>query len=1031
MRIGLLAAATLAIGATTATAEVRTVTDAEKAAWVRWVIPLPKQIAIAEKVVLEAEEVAVTVREGGSDVEENAAALIRALWEEKTGARPEGAGFEILLGVCDDAGRLGQESVPGASELKGLKNPDQAYVIRPLGEQRLVVAGLTERAVLHGASTLRWLLEPAFEDGKVEVPLATVTDWPDLSERGEWGGSANSSIPRFVDEKMNLVESHCSLTVTDEGEGVGSIDPAFVEQGRLNAVKVVPILTHLDQLQGTRIYDVFPELKGIGDKSVGLGGRVVAPCASKPKFTEILGDWLASLASMEGVDTVCCWLSEHHVQCGCDDCQKVGQYALEAQSLVRGWEHAKQQHPDMKLRILLTQGSYTTNEQVIAATPPEVQISYYDGGRTYDSSRDEMIYPLLEEYTASGRWLGCYPQLTASWRIVCPWSGPQFIRYRMQEFVEDGLECLCGYATPHNALYDFNVCAAAEWSWNSSGRDEREFAAAWATRRGLQDPDAAADWAVTLGPVGWDVYGSRVPYSAFFGEAGRMVADRRAPGLGAGMFRYFPTVEHFTKDLAICEDALAIAEGLEAPTLIAETKAVRGYVTMLQELYAIALAHSQEELPDDEGRQALQDSVTRLAQAALDTNTALQAWEVSASDGGHFGSSRFADTLDVNTKTVGAVATALKPLGITDPSAAFRRRVVGQWVSDDFEAEERIEKTWEVTDLLDGPGEYEVRFQYTSGWNGLVMFRAALLTGENEDDLRELALDEHQGTAAYKSVGNQYALPVEEHEEGLRYLLRAEIRGVRSSDKREDRRGCNGEVTIRKLRDESVPLESPEVGPISEALQGRYGPPRFDGDGVAVGVVQGGYGSVSVLESLGGVEGLEAQAVGQLLPEWVTECGVLVLPQPHQVESFTAKHVALLEGFVRDGGGLVATHNAVGYRGFPLLLTSVCAQGLAHVRDTQWRVAAEHPITTGIDPDAAHEHGYYDHIELEPGPDGVVVAEAAESGRPVVVCGEAGKGRYVAFGLLPGVGRSSDNEEPLDGPELRLLVNAVKWAAGG
>jgi len=423
--------------------------------------------------------------------------------------------------------------------------------------------------------------------------------------------------------------------------------------------------------------------------------------------------------------------------------------------------------------------------------------------------------------------------------------------------------------------------------------------------------------------------------------------------------------------------------------------------------------------------------VTRLAQAALDTNAALQAWEVSASDGGHFGSSRFADTLDVNTKTVGAVAAALKPLGITDPSAAFRRRAVGQWVSDDFEAEERIDKTWEVTDLLDGPGDYEVRFQYTSGWNGLVMFRAALLAGENEDELQEVVLDEHQGTAAYKSVGNLYALPVEEHDNGLRYFITAEIKGVRSSDKREDRRGCNGEVTIRKLRDESVPLESPRAGPVSEALQGRYGPPGFTGAGIAVGVVQGGYGSVSVLESLGGVEGIEAQAVGRLLPERLGDCTVLVLPQPHNMESFTAKHVRLLEGFVRDGGGLVATHNVVGYRGFPLLLTSVCARGLAHVRDTRWRVAAEHPITAGIDPNAAHQHGYYDHIELEPGPEGVVVAEAAETGRPVVVCGEAGKGRYVAFGMLPGVGRSSDNEEPVEGAEHRLLVDALKWAAGG
>ena len=64
----------------------------------------------------------------------------------------------------------------------------------------------------------------------------------------------------------------------------------------------------------------------------------------------------------------------------------------------------------------------------------------------------------------------------ASWRIVCPWSGPQFIKYRMTEFVDKNLKCLVGYATPNNRLYDFNVTAAAEWSWNAHGRDERAFA---------------------------------------------------------------------------------------------------------------------------------------------------------------------------------------------------------------------------------------------------------------------------------------------------------------------------------------------------------------------------------------------------------------------------------------------------------------------------------------------------------------------------------------------------------------------------
>ena len=992
-----------------------------------WVSPLPKRIAIAETVTVPVEQIAVRLHDGATDVEANAREQIIAALEERTGVRPDGDGFEILLGVCNARGRIGALRVPGASGLARLQNADQAYAIRPIGDSRLVVTGLTEQGVFHGAITLKWLLLAGIGGGAVKIPLARVTDWPDLSERGEWGGSANSDIERFADEKMNLIESHCRLSMTEAGRGRGSIDEGFVEKARLHAVKVVPILTHLDQLMGTGIYDVYPELKGIGEQSVALGGRVMAPCASKPKFAEILGDWLASLANMRGVDTVCCWLSEHHVQCGCDDCQKVGQYVLETQALVKGWEYAKKTHPDLKLRILLTQGSYTSNEQIIAATPPDVQISYYDGGRTYDSSRDEMIYPLLENYAASGRWLGCYPQLTASWRIVCPWSGPQFIRYRMQEFVEDGLECLCGYATPHNDLYDFNVAAAAEWSWNSAGRDELEFGRSWATRRGIREPGAVATWAKTLGPVGWDVYGSRVPYSAFFGGAGRMVADRQSPKLGRGMFRYFLNEAHFETSLRLCDEALHIArDQIEEPVLIAETLAIRGYVTMLRELYAIASAHARADLPDDAQRQALQDAVTRLAQAAIDTSDALRDWELAASEGGHYGGPRFADTLDVNAKTVAEVATALAPLGVTDPSAAYRRRVAGTWVSEDFQEQERITKQWDVTQLLDGPGTYEVHFKYTSGWWGTSIYRAALSVGE---DHAEVAADAHDGTAAYASENNLYTLVVDEHDPNASYALAADIKGVRSKGRPADRQGCNGEVALRKLRVDDAPLRSPQVGPVAEALQALYGPPEFSGEGIAVGVKGGGYGSGSILAMLQEVTGLDARPIGKLQPEYLSGCEVLVLPQPHGIDGFGAEQVNLVEEFVRGGGGLIATHNAVGYRGFPPLLTSICAGGLGHVRGTQWRVTQPHAVTEGIDPDTPQEHAYYDHIELEPGPNGIVLAVATDSGRPVVIGGTVGKGRYVACGMLPGVGRGSDNEVPVAGPERTLLLNAVRWCA--
>jgi len=74
-------------------------------------------------------------------------------------------------------------------------------------------------------------------------------------------------------------------------------------------------------------------------------------------------------------------------------------------------------------------------------------------------------------------------------------------------------------------------------------------------------------------------------------------------------------------------------------------------------------------------------------------------------------------------------------------------------------------------------------------------------------------------------------------------------------------------------------------------------------------------------------------------------------------------------------------------------------------------------------------HIYYDHIELEPGPQGAVLANAAQSGRPVVVAGTSGKGRYVACGMI--IGLSADNSEIAPtGAERILLENAVRWCSG-
>ena len=999
--------------------------------WLRWLIPLPKEVAIEQQVTLPAVNVRITLRDGAGELERNAARKLHALFLDRAGAEVDtGDGFEILLGLCDAEGRIGELAVPDAARLRELPNREQAYVMRPIGTDRLVLAALDPRGVFYAALTLRQLLEPKFSGNTVTLPLAVVTDWPDMAERGEWGCSSSRDLEWLADRKMNLVEFHTEHRVDEEGAPVTAISQSLLRRGRLNAVKTVPIISHLNGLGGRGVYEAYPELRGKGETARHRGSTTNwAPCASQPKLAEVLAGWMRGYAE-HGVRDICCWLSESKgVYCSCESCSKEGPYALEARAFVKAWRLARKDFPDLRIRILLTQGSYGTNDKVLAEVPPEVGITYYDGGRTYDSSRDPMIYPLLEQYAAAGGWLGCYPQLTPSWRIVSPWSCPQFVKYRMTEFMDKKLACLGGYVVPDNRLFDFNVTAAAEWSWNAHGRDEREFALAWATRKGFSHSETVADWAVMLGPVSWDIYGARLVERYLFRPATieGIVAARAKPLFGQGLFGYIPDAEHLHNNLQTCRQAMHLAERSGSPAIKAETRAVTTYYEMLDQLCRICNLLAEEGSPDAAQRQALQQHMNLLALAGAQNVEALRDWERAVAVGA--GLSRFREGVQATEDSVTAVARALIPLGIRNPAALLMSQKIGGWTLDDFREQAMIGKTLDVTDCIIGPGTYLVTFQYTGGYNGAGAYRAALVAQPKDGtgEPVELSVDEHYGSTGHRSKANVYSLRLDSYDPALRYRVVGRIRGTRPQDQQPGRTGCSGAIYLRRQRDPDWQLRIMNVQPLSEAEASALGlKTRFSGTGIRVGVIVGGYGAKGVLQLLEQSEGIDVLPIGMGHLR-TDECQVILLPQfrSAMVPDALARQA---EEFVRRGGGLIATHDAVGYRDMPVICGSVCAGGLEHVRHERWKLLAQHPVTNGLPSDEVLTQGYYDHILLKAGPQGTVVAVGEETGQPLVVAGTLGQGRYVACGLLPGL--SADSEEVAPTPhESKLLLNAIRWCA--
>jgi hypothetical protein len=290
-------------------------------------------------------------------------------------------------------------------------------------------------------------------------------------------------------------------------------------------------------------------------------------------------------------------------------------------------------------------------------------------------------------------------------------------------------------------------------------------------------------------------------------------------------------------------------------------------------------------------------------------------------------------------------------------------------------------------------------------------------------------VDEHEGFTGARSSGNVYRLTLKHYDPSKRYWLVADVRGTRPRDQKPGHTGCRGAIHFQQAMPPDWTVRLLAVEPLSIAEQPIAGAGKFSGKGIRVGVIQGGYGSEGILNWLKKQQGVAVLpvAVGALR---TGECQVIIYPQLRW-QAIPTDFIRELEAFVRAGGGLITTHDAVGYRNHPELLGEVCRGGSGHVRDAAWRLAATAgELGRGLPPNRNLTRGYYDQVELIPGTAGRIVAVSSETGKPMTLAGTAGKGRYVACGLLLGTDAKGEEAAPTK-DEARLLLNAIRWCAGG
>jgi len=647
-----LAALTLAmvVSIVSAHAETSSLSPDEERLWLRHVIPLPQEVSIGRKALLRPQDISLALRPGATEAERYARDHLARLFEEKTGAAPSGNSFEIVIGLIDDAGKCLGRAVKGADRLTTVPNPEQAYVIRPLGETGLLLAAHHGPGLFYAATTLAQLLEPGMGRERIAVPLADIVDWPDMEERGMWNfPDPENWIPWMSSMKLNygkMVNTKLKRIVRGEPNRA-AVDRDLMIEARRMGFNYLPFILHLNFLHGYGLFRAYPELAGVGDSALAgryfahkIGNQHRVPCAANPILTDILAEWMADISS-QGADEASCWLTERPAQCGHAECREIGQFVLEARAFVEAWRRTRKAHPDFTIRLFISTTSNERYHKVLAESPPEVRFERCcstELERVRDLPRDRFVNPLFDHYAAGGRWVAHYDvPIGAFGRVETPeFKVPCSSAHRVRDYVVQlvdrnysGAYGMMGWGTVGMETCGFNIAALAEWSWNRNGRSTEDFAAAWATREGFERPDAVGEWSELMGPVEFDVYDSDFPVCYSWGKAFAMIDEGRPPIPGEGMFRYYADRDAFTEKIDACTRALSIAETFETPHLANETRVVLSYVRLAESIFDVASMTASGDLRSLENQEILRSALKRMTDAGKENAGAITAWRAA------------------------------------------------------------------------------------------------------------------------------------------------------------------------------------------------------------------------------------------------------------------------------------------------------------------------------------------------------------------------------------------------------------------
>ncbi|NLS77692.1 MAG: hypothetical protein GXY76_10575 [Chloroflexi bacterium] len=768
--------------------------------WSDRVIPLPQRLQVHGSARMRAGEVGL-YSEGFEACPFRQPALKTAVGLLRAFALAEPADERFLIRL-----RLADPSDPVCPHITGPRAA-QAYTIRPLGEGKgLELAANAPVGLLYAARTLAQLVRApkVGPESALELPLVEIEDWPDVEERGEWGGGSEGDMAWTAQWKLNTLEAMSGAGVDAQGRPELRMSRDLFRQGAELGVKVVPIILHLELIAEFAGLMKRSDVTSTPDPSKPLPSDYVPGlCMSSPATHELVAGWLEAAAEIEGVTDVMVWLSEETSPCFCERCIGQEPYGLEVACIVAAYRRVQERHPELGLRLLTTQGSYKVNDKVLAATPPDVGVSYYDGRRTYDSSRQPMIYPLMEEFARSGRWLGVYPQITHVFRTVLPWTAPQFMQFRGVEFADKGLRNVIGYAVPSNRHHEFNVMALAEWTWNAHGRSPEDFARAYAVSQGLSDPELYARWALLAGQAGWLLAESRVTIRGIYDGGLSTGGAAKFAKLFEGFGLLEPAV--LAEALTQARQALELARQLDAAAAAA----------------ADAVAESEVTLAGLEGFQALQQLATlleagdaaalpwleQLDRCAVTWRRSIVAWgERVAARSGEKVASRLLDTAYLFLRQADGARARAAELGWADPRPESRLVKIGEWKGDDFRHSPQAVLHFDLAGLVAPEGgAYQACFDFAASAWGVDVAAVRVLAVGGAGERANVLAESPDITAHIGRYDRWYEKRIQAPAApaGARLVLEVALTGT-PVDAPAERRSCEGAIGLRRVTDHTT-----------------------------------------------------------------------------------------------------------------------------------------------------------------------------------------------------------------------------------